>query len=157
MSDDHPAGRRCQMCDAVCTDPSATACPVCGAALIVRDSIDGVAIPGVTEVDPELKAYAQRPLRIPGVSPSQALAGPAIGAAAAGGGVGSLLALGALAAVAAREFADAGRDSKATDAARLGEPSAPISNIVKRLNDQALADRTTPPPPSDGPTDTDGA
>jgi hypothetical protein len=149
---DEQAGRRCQWCEAVSPDPKATNCPSCGAALILRESIDGIAIPGVTAVDPELQVYAKKPLRIPRGSPSEAVAGPAIAAAALGGPAG-LVVLGALGVAVAKEYADAGGGSKSSTA-RLGEPSAPIAEIVNKLNAEAAAaaDQPTPETPATDPT-----
>ncbi|MCI4354878.1 MAG: zinc-ribbon domain-containing protein, partial [Thermoplasmata archaeon] len=56
--------RVCPWCTAP-VPPNATRCPACGDALAQRESIDDLAIPGVTTVDPALEAYAARPLHIP--------------------------------------------------------------------------------------------
>jgi hypothetical protein len=45
--------------------PDATHCPACGDGLAQRESIDDLAIPGVTTMDPTLQAYADQPLRNP--------------------------------------------------------------------------------------------
>jgi len=139
------SGPRCQWCEAVSADAKATNCPSCGAALILRESIEGIGIPGVTAVDPDLAVYAKKPLRIPRGSPSEAVAGPAI-AAAALGGPAAFVALGALGAVVAKEYVDAGSGSKASSTARLGEPSAPIVEIVNKLNAEAAATAVPPTP-----------
>jgi hypothetical protein len=44
---------RCPWCSAL-TPPGATHCPSCGASLAERESLDGMPIPGVTEIDPEV-------------------------------------------------------------------------------------------------------
>src|SRR5207244_3941740 len=90
--------RNCQWCGQA-APTEATHCAVCGAALPLSVPIDELRIAGVTDVDPELKSYAKRPLRIPTGSPTQQLAGRALGAAALGGPA-AILAAGALAAVA---------------------------------------------------------
>jgi hypothetical protein len=150
------SGPRCQWCDTVSADPRAANCPSCGAALILRESIEGIAIPGVTQVDPDLAVYAKKPLRIPRGSPSEAVAGPAIAAAALGGPAG-LAALGALGVVVAKEYSDAGGSGKLPAKDRVGVPSAPILEIVNKLNAEAAAAaepaaQPTPEPDS-GPTD----
>jgi hypothetical protein len=134
---------RCQWCGVQAASASATKCTACGAALILRESIGDLVIPGVTDVDPELQSYA-RPLRIPKGSPTQSIAGPAFGAAAVGGGPASLLALGALAAVAAAELSGASRGRSNVERERLGVPSAPVLETVARLNEEALADQAAP-------------
>ena len=62
-------GRVCPWCSAP-VPPDATRCPACGDALAQRESIDGLAIPGVTIVDPALEADAERPLHIPMTTPA---------------------------------------------------------------------------------------
>jgi hypothetical protein len=146
------SGLRCQWCDTVSAVPKAIVCANCGAALILRESIEGIGIPGVTEVDPDLALYAKKPLRIPRGSPSEAVAGPAIAAAALGGPAG-LVALGALGAVVAKEYSAAGGGSKVPATARLGEPSAPIVEIVNKLNAEAAA--AADQPTAETTTDTD--
>ena len=44
---------RCSWCSTVSPD-GATHCPSCGASLAERESLDGMPIPGVTEIDPEV-------------------------------------------------------------------------------------------------------
>jgi RNA polymerase subunit RPABC4/transcription elongation factor Spt4 len=61
--------RVCPWCSAS-VSRDAVHCPVCGDALAQRESIDGLAITGVTTVDPELQAYAGQPLHIPLPIPS---------------------------------------------------------------------------------------
>jgi hypothetical protein len=145
-------GLRCQWCEAVSADPRATNCPSCGAALILRESIEGIGIPGVTEVDPDLAVYAKKPLRIPRGSPSEAVAGPAI-AAAALGGPAAFVALGALGAVVAKEYSDAGGGGKLPAKDRLGVPSAPILEMVNKLNAEAAAAADQPTAESTMETD----
>ncbi len=50
-------GRACPWCSAP-VPPDATHCPACGDALAQRESIDDLAIPGVTTVDPVLGMLA---------------------------------------------------------------------------------------------------
>ena len=128
---------RCQWCDTLSADAKATNCANCGAALILRESFDGIRVPGLTEVDPDLKVYANKPLRIPRGSPSQAVAGPAI-AAAALGGPAALLGLGALGAAVVKEYVDAG-GGKAPPKDRVGVPSEAIVEMVNKLNAEAAA------------------
>lgn len=113
-------GATCPWCSA--PNPSdATACVACGAALAQRDSLGDVAIPGLTSVDPGLAAYAGRPMRLRGPSPSQGMAGGATMAAALGGPAG-LAALGGLGLVAAAEYLGAaGTGAAAVDPATVGE------------------------------------
>lgn len=153
ISDDQSA-LRCQWCGVAAASAKSTNCAACGAALILRESIGDLVIPGVTDVDPELVSYARRPLRIPKGSPTQALAGY-FGPAVAVDPIG-LVALGALAAVAAQELAGAsqGRGGKRIDPEKLGVPSAPVLDMVNRLNEEAEAaeeppDDLAPAPPED--------
>lgn len=134
---------RCQWCGVKAASARATNCAACGAALILREAIGDMVIPGVTDVDPELQSYA-RPLRIPKGSPTQSIAGPVFGAAAVGGGPASLLALGALAAVAATELAGTSHGRSDVERERLGVPSAPVLEMAARLNEEALADQVAP-------------
>jgi RNA polymerase subunit RPABC4/transcription elongation factor Spt4 len=71
MADGNETGptRVCPWCSAP-VPPDAARCPACGDSLAQRESIDGLAIPGVTIVDPALQADAERPLRIPLTTPS---------------------------------------------------------------------------------------
>jgi RNA polymerase subunit RPABC4/transcription elongation factor Spt4 len=125
--------RRCQWCDARAS-VDAKQCPACGATLAQRETIGDLVIPGVTHVDPALEQYAAQPLRIKGNSPSQYVAGPAVGAAAAIGGPIGLAALGGLAAVAATEYLGAGRDgSGQPDPDKVGQPSEAVLQMVEKL------------------------
>jgi hypothetical protein len=141
---------RCQWCDTESTDAKASNCATCGAALILRDSFEGIRIPGVTDVDPDLKVYANKPLRIPRGSPSQAVAGPAV-AAAALGGPAALLGLGALGATVVKEYVDAG-GGKSPPKDRIGVPSEAVVEMVKKLNAEAAAKPETAAPPDKPPT-----
>jgi hypothetical protein len=146
MSESRDGGqspRRCQWCGVEASSAKETHCAACGAALILHESIGAMLVPGVTEVDPELQSY-DRPLRIPKGSTAQSFAGPAFGATAAGGGPASLLALGALAAIAATELAGASSGRSDVDRERLGVPSAPVLEMVARLNEGVLADQAAP-------------
>ncbi len=137
--DTEPAsGRPCPWCSAPAS-AEATHCPACGAALAQRTTIGDLVIPGVTTVDPALQAYARQPLRIPGSSRSQGIAGGAVVAAAAAGGPLGLAALGGLAAVAAAEYLGAGRGTPGAsiDAIGVGRPSEAVLQAVKRLDEEA--------------------
>ena len=143
-ANNEPAPRRCQWC----SEPAAetdTQCRACGANLAQRETIGDVVIPGVTHVDPGLKSYAAQPLRIPGASPSQYVAGPAVGAAVMVGGPAGLVALAGLGAVAATEYAGAGRGQHMTqaDLDRLGQPSEAALQMLKKLDEEQGADAKT--------------
>jgi hypothetical protein len=141
---------RCQWCDAQSADAKATNCANCGAALILRESFDGIRIPGVTDVDPDLKVYANKPLRIPRGSPSQTVAGPAV-AAAALGGPAALLGLGALGAAVVKEYVDAG-GGKSPPKDRVGVPSEAVVEMVNKLNAEAASKPETAAPTDEPPT-----
>ena len=132
------SGRSCPWCSALAS-AEATHCRACGAALAQRTTIGDLVIPGVTTVDPALQAYAAQPLRIPGSSPTQGIAGGAFVAAAAAGGPLGLAALGGLAAVAASEYLGASRGTPgaAIDPTDVGRPSEAVLQAVKRLDDEA--------------------
>jgi hypothetical protein len=132
------AARSCQWCGAAAV-ATATTCPSCGAGLGERESLGGLVIPGVTSVDPALEAYAAQPLRLPGSSPSQGIAGGSIAAAALGGPVG-VAALGGLAAVAAVEYLRAkGTGSEGRPLDDLGTPSEAAVRMVEKLNAEGEA------------------
>jgi len=141
MTDDTPAARSCPWCSAPAAD-GATRCSSCGAALAQRESIGDVAISGLTDVDPALRAMDGRPMRIPGPSPSQGLASGAVVAAAVGGPAG-LAIIGGLAAVAAAEYAGTRRDSHGNPIGLddVGRPSALVLQALDRLEhgDQGAA------------------
>lgn len=145
-----------------CSEPApadAKQCPSCGAALAQRSSIGGLVIPGVTSVDPALKAFADQPLHIPKASPSQGVAGGAVLAAAAGGPIG-LAALGGLAAIAAAEYIGANRGGGSTpqDLAAVGTPSGAVLQALERLERQGQDPEAGDPAPrqSGEPGDPDG-
>jgi hypothetical protein len=116
MSDVGATGRECPWCSAPAPAVAAS-CDSCGAALAQRESLGDVAIPGVTAIDPALQGLDGRPMRIPGPSRTQGVADGAIVAAVVIGGPVGLAALGGIAAVAAAEYAGAGRD-------RMGAPAS---------------------------------
>ena len=151
-ADRQPAERRCQWCDTP-AQPTVTHCAACGAAL-PTEGADDLAVPGVTKLDPELEIYSRQPLRIPTGSPTQRIAGGAVGAAVAAGGPAGLLALGALAAVAANEYSSAAHSQREAQLDRLGQPSQPILDMARRLQ-QAQARGTPPPPPPPPPISPD--
>ena len=128
--------RRCQWCATPAADAD-THCRSCGANLAQRESLGELVIPGVTHVDPGLKAYADQPLRIPGASPSQAVAPNVIGAAAVAGGPAALVALVGLGAVAATEYATAGRGHMTdADLDKLGQPSEAAMQMLRKLDEE---------------------
>jgi hypothetical protein len=99
-----------------------------------RESIGDLVIPGVTGVDPSLVDSAGRPLRIPGASPTQGMAGGAMLVAMAGGPVG-LAAVGGMAVVGAAEYALANRRKNGTpDLDDLGRPSSVALELAERLD-----------------------
>ena len=126
----------CQWC-ATTAAKEATHCPKCGAALILRETIGDMVIPGVTHVDPALSQFADEPLHLPGPSPTQGAAGPAIAAAAMAGPAG-LVALAGLGGLAAAEYLGAGRGRKMTrsDIDKVGELSEPVRRMLERLNEE---------------------
>ncbi len=142
-----------------CSEPTpagATTCPACGAAVAQRSTIGELVIPGVTAVDPALKALDGQPLRIPGPSPTQGLAGGVVLAAAAGGPL-AVAALGGLAAVAAVEYlgANRGGPSAPVELDKVGKPSEAVLRALGRLD--AEGDSAPEQPgsgagsPADGP------
>ena len=134
-------GHRCAWCGTD-ADSDAMTCPSCGAALAQREDIGGVVIPGVTDVDPALQGLADRPMRIPGASPSQGMVGGMAVAAAMGGPV-ALAAIGGFAAVAAAEYIGAKRPdgSAAPDAAHVGALSEVARLALARLESPELSER----------------
>jgi hypothetical protein len=81
---------------------------------------------------------SDEPLHIPGPSPTQGAAGPAIAAAALAGPAG-LVALAGLGGLAAAEYLGAGRGRKMTrsDIDKVGELSEPVRRMLERLNEEA--------------------
>ena len=152
MPDDHVDARTCPWCAAPAPE-TATQCPACGAALAQRESIGGLVIPGVTTVDPALAAIDGRPMRLPGNSPTQGMAGGVARAAAVGGPV-ALAAIGGLAAVAAAEYLGAGRGGSGgpTHLADVGRPSEVALRALENLDSQELGAS-----PSEPPSDPDGS
>ena len=137
MAEEQAIQRSCPWCSAVAAD-DATQCASCGAALAQRETIGDLVIPGLTAVDPALAAADGRPMRIPGPSPSQGLASGVVVAAAIGGPVG-LAVMGGLAAVAAAEYAGAGRDAHGNPIAldAVGRPSEITLQALERLEHEA--------------------
>jgi hypothetical protein len=107
-------------------------------------------IPGVTTVDPALQAIDGRPMRLPGNSPTQGMAGGVAMAAAIGGPV-ALAAIGGLAAVAAAEYLGAGRGASSGPAslADVGRPSEVALRALEHLESQGLG--ASPPGPPGEP------
>lgn len=119
-----------------------TNCPACGAALAQRESIGGLLIPGLTDVDPALEDFDKRPTHLRGPSPSQGMASGLIIGAVAGGPIG-LMAIGGIAAVAAAEYVGAQHGgATAQNLADLGRPS----DVLLQALDHA-ADGADPKPP----------
>jgi hypothetical protein len=150
MTDSSPEVRSCQWCSEKAS-AGATHCAACGAALPLEVPIDELHVVGVTDVDPDLKAY-DRSLRILTGSPTQAMAGRVMGAAALGG-AGALLAAGAIAAVAANEFGSAGRSHDHGSTLDIGQPSESALEIAKRLQAAQKRKNLLPPPPAPPPID----
>jgi hypothetical protein len=136
MSDEPAVGRTCPWCSARAPE-TASSCSACGAALAQRESIAGLAIPGVTTVDPALQAVDGKPMHIPGASPTQGMASGAFVAAAVGGPVG-LAVLGGLAVVGAAEYMGAGRggSGRPADLADIGRPSDLVLHSLERLESE---------------------
>jgi hypothetical protein len=135
------SAHRCAWCGTDARSDEMT-CSSCGAALAQREDIGGVVIPGVTDVDPALQGLADRPMRIPGASPSQGMAGGMAVAAAIGGPV-ALAAIGGFAAVAAAEYIGAKRPdgAAAPDAAHVGELSELARQALARLERGEVPER----------------
>jgi hypothetical protein len=135
--------QRCQWCGEPATGGD-TNCRACGAALPLVGPVDDLRIPGVTDVDPELKLSAKLPRRVVAGSPTQGMAAGAIGAAAAMGGIGSVAALGALAAVAANEYKGAAqtRQAGAGTSLEVGQPSEAALEMARKLRERETTDKT---------------
>jgi hypothetical protein len=148
--------RRCAWCEAA-APPDATSCPACGAALAQREDLGGLAIPGVTAVDPALAAVADRPMRLAGPSPSQGVASAAVVAVAAGGPLGLALA-GGVAAVAAAEFLGARREGASGPASldEVGRPSEAARLVAERLERESSGARDGVPDAAGGARDAGG-
>ena len=143
------ASATCPWC-ATPAAPGGRTCSSCGAALAQRESIGDLVIPGLTAVDPALKDLADRPLHLSGPSPSHGVASGAIAAAAMGGPVGMVI-LGGVAAVAAAEYAGAGRNGDGTSvpADHVGQASSAALQAIEKLErgeQLPPADSTTPRP-----------
>jgi len=128
--------RTCPWCATVATAP-ATTCASCGAALAQRESIGELVIPGVTSIDPALQGLENRPIRLAGPSPTQGLADGAVLAALVVGGPVGLAALGGVAAVAAAEYAGAGRPHLGApdNLEDVGRPSEITLRALEHLED----------------------
>jgi hypothetical protein len=131
------APRACPWCGASAPEHART-CAACGAALAQREAIGELAIPGLTDVDPALREYDQRPLRLRGPSASQGIAPALIAGATAGGPIG-LAVLGGVAAVAAAEYLGTRRvGTEAQALETLGTPSNLVAEAAARLQDGSL-------------------
>ena len=128
--------RTCPWCATVAT-AQATTCASCGAALAQRESIGELVIPGVTSIDPALQGLENRPIRLAGPSPTQGLADGAVLAALVVGGPVGLAALGGVAAVAAAEYAGAGRPHLGApdNLEDVGRPSEITLRALEHLED----------------------
>jgi hypothetical protein len=153
MTDDQeePAGdsgsagsaRECPWCSTPAA-PDATTCGSCGAALAQRDDLGGIVIPGLTGVDPALKAYDAQPMHLRGPSPSQGLATGILPAVAMGGPAG-LAIIGGIAAVAAVEYLGAGKGGGGqVDPESVGKPSELAMLALEKA--QRGADANDPEP-----------
>ncbi len=139
QSSEAALSRPCPWCSATAA-AEATSCPACGAALVQPEAIADLRIPGVTTVDPGLEWYASQPMHVRPASPSQAMAGGVIMAAAAGGPVG-LAALGGLAAVATAEYLSSRGSgiSGPVDLDAVGQPSGYVLRALEQS--QGAGDR----------------
>ena len=143
-----PEAAACPWCGAAVSGEP-TNCPACGAALAQRESIGGLLIPGLTDVDPALEDFDKRPLHLRGPSPSQGMASSLIIGAVAGGPIG-LMAIGGVAAVAAAEYMGAQQGgATAQNLADLGRPSEVLLQALEHADDaadpKAHRSPTTPP------------
>ena len=142
MSAHEPAdasARSCPWCSTIAAD-DATNCRACGAALAQRETAGDLVIPGLTTIDPALQGLDGRPMRIPGPSPTQGLADGAVLAALVIGGPVGLAALGGVAAVAAAEYAGAGR-SHAGSPRNLEDVGRPNEITLRALEQVEQAER----------------
>ena len=139
---DPGAGATCSWCSAVAR-PGANHCPNCGAVMAQRESLGGLVVPGVTEVDPRLS------------QPS--LAGSLLGAQArmtALGAVGRAAGPSAELATAALYLAKGsieGMFGPETDLDQVGRPSQAALEMARRLGSSHAA--ATDPAGDDLPTD----
>lgn len=113
--------RACPWCS-VAVPSDATHCPACGDSLAQRESIDGLAIAGVTTVDPMLRAYASRPLPIPLPAPS--------GVGPVSNVPGTMTGLGDLAA----PYGSSIRPDSPTDPDTVGRPTDAALEAVERMD-----------------------
>ena len=147
MSESNEAGgQRCAWCDAF-APPDATKCPACGAALAQRESIGDLVIPGVTNVDPVLQAFDQRPHTMRATSPSQSAATGLIAAAALGGPIG-LAVIGGFAATAAVEYRNASQRERGEtpNPEDVGRLSGAVQQAFDRLERGETLGESEPPP-----------
>jgi hypothetical protein len=114
-------GRACPWCSAP-VPPDATHCPACGDAFAQRESIDDLAIPGVTTVDPVLESYAAQPLHIPLPMPSSV------------DPIGGSINLTGMAELAALAAPDVSRADAPVDPSTVGKPSDAAVRVVERLD-----------------------
>jgi len=123
-----PGRSRCPWCSAE-ADPCDGCCPSCGAVMAQRESIGGMVIPGVTDVDPGL--------RTPSVAASM-LGSQArmsvLGAVGQAGGPSAQIVTAA--AMLARD-SFAGAFGRATNPDEVGRPSQAALQMAGRLNDPA--------------------
>lgn len=138
----------CHWCGAPATTPAET-CAGCGASLSQVEEIKGMAIPGVTVIDPEvLRKGARSTGGGPGTDMSRATA------MRLGGSVGGLtgsLAVGAAFIVAEKMKA---RNAPTPDPAQVGKPSEAASFAASvAAADRALAPTQPPTAPADGATE----
>lgn len=131
----------CPWCGAPATAADAEICPSCGASLSQREDLKGLAIPGVTVVDPEL--LRKRAARTPGGDPTRAVAMRMGGSV--GGVVGSL-AVGAAFLAAEKLSARGDTPPNPEDIGKPGETAMTLEARVSDL-DRALAPQVEPAAP----------
>jgi hypothetical protein len=127
--------RRCEWCSAS-AGADATICPGCGAAMPTADAEAEIYYPGVTDIHPHLKAAAARPLQVPqGASTTQMMSGSVLRFASQAGPGGTLLGLGAVAAMAAVEWMGASKRNSTPG------PSAGVAFIDSLIDSPKPPDR----------------
>ncbi len=144
MTEDQ-AARTCPWCSAAAPEP-ARQCPACGAALAQRESIGGLAIPGLTTIDPALQAIDGQPIHLRGPSPSQGMASGVMAGALVGGPVGLVL-IGGMAAGAAVEYLGSRRDRLGAPEhlEDVGRPSPTTLLALERLEREAAGESPADP------------
>jgi hypothetical protein len=147
------AARSCPWCAAP-ADAAATKCDACGAALAQRDDLDGLVLPGVTDVHPALRDAAGRPMRAGGPSATQGIASAAVAGVIIGGPIG-VAAVAGVAAVGAAEYLGArrGTSTAPTQVGPVGTPGEAARTVAERLDEKDAAARSTASEPDPGDVD----